>query len=132
MSEHSLWVSLRGLLPAGCHASRIESHDTASGFPDVHYTYQEVSGTLELKEGKAPFKKKGLRKDQINWMADECEAGGIVWIVAQVGKTVYVVFGTYADRFNDLDEDGLDTYCAAKWKVGAYEPGILEGILRNT
>lgn len=127
-----LWNSLRGLLPAGCHATRIEN-SIGSGFPDVHYTYLETSGTIELKSAdRLPMKKAGLRKSQMDWIREETEAGGIVWIVLQYKKSIYVVNGgLYADILNEVTEDNLPTFCAALWSVGAYEPGTLESILLN-
>jgi hypothetical protein len=126
-----LWKYLQGLLPAGCHATRIEN-GIGAGFPDVHYTYLEHSGTIELKSAdRLPMKKAGLRKSQIDWIKEEVEAGGTVWVVIQFKSTIYVVNGLYAERINDHFEDGLQDIAAAIWSVRAYEPGILDSILLN-
>lgn len=126
-----LWKSLRGLLPAGCHATRIEN-DIGAGFPDVHYTYLETSGTIELKSADhLPMGKAGLRKSQIDWINEEIEAGGLVWIIVQTKSFVYIVNGIYAPKLNDfLHLDFLEK-CTTHWLVGAYEPGTLEAILVN-
>lgn len=129
-----LWNSLRGLLPAGCHATRIENEMTGehAGFPDVHYTYLEQSGTIELKSAdRLPMKKAGLRKAQIDWINEEVAAGGLVWILVQHKKNIYVLSGLYAERINDLDSLDMRSLCSFGWSVGAYESGILESILLN-
>jgi hypothetical protein len=106
VSEKALWEWLRGVLPRG-HYSRIESPETAPGHPDVSYTVQGDSGTLELKFSKhpgamRPFKHDGLReKTQIPWITAEVAAKGCVWIVGQVGDRVYWVFGSHAKKFNN-------------------------------
>ena len=59
MNEGNTWDWLRDVaLPLG-HYSRIESPDTAPGFPDVHYEIEFHSGTFELKcnmrNARVPF-----------------------------------------------------------------------------
>lgn len=126
-----LWNSLQGWLPAGCHATRIEN-EIGSGFPDVHYTYQEQSGTIELKSAdRLPMRKAGLRKSQIDWIHDEIEAGGLVWVLVQYRKWVFVIRGLYADKINELDLIEMTKLSLAHWSVRAYEPGTLESILLN-
>jgi hypothetical protein len=96
MSETSFWVYLRGILPKDGHYSRIEA-DTAHGFPDVHYTLEGVSGTIELKSTKSPKAKypfagkNGLRITQQRWIQEEDEAGGKVLLALQCGDTVYFI-----------------------------------------
>lgn len=107
MSEGSgaLWKYVRGkLLPPGVHATRIENEGGEAGFPDVHYTYQGRTGTLELKflrKKNPPFGDDGLRVSQRIWIRDELEAGGRVWIIADLGKTIHLVNGLFYNRFND-------------------------------
>lgn len=127
-----LWQYLRGLLPAGCHATRIEN-PIGAGFPDVHYTYLEVSGTIELKSAdRLPMKKAGLRKAQIDWIKEEIEAGGLVWILVQHKKSYYVVRGLYAEVLNDWDENQIGENCFAQWLAKTYDPDMLYGVLRNS
>lgn len=112
MSEENLWDRLRGLLPRG-HYTRIESGETGPGFPDVHYQLPIGStGTIELKFAKhpraeRPFKREGLRPSQLRWIEDNLEAGGVVWIIAQVGPTVFVMPGPYFSAFNDSTKQDL-------------------------
>lgn len=116
MSEGSgaLWKYVRGkLLPPGIHVSRIEAGqgEVESGFPDVFYTYRHDNGlsrtgTIELKflrKKKLPFGEDGLRKSQKIWIRDEVEAGGRVWILAEVGKAIYLVRGRNYRTFNEWD-----------------------------
>ena len=127
-----LWNSLRGWLPAGCHATRIEN-DIGSGFPDVHYTYRETSGTIELKSAdRLPMRKAGLRKSQIDWIIEETEAGGLVWVLIEHKKMYYVLRGLYADRINDMDETEIAEKALAQWSARTYDPDILYQVLRNT
>jgi hypothetical protein len=138
VSEHALWESLRGLLPPDCHATRIES-DVSPGFPDVHYSYKEVTGTIELKKSRKspksalPFsgKGQGLRKSQIDWIGAELYSGGLVWIIAQVGRTIYVLDGQHADNFNKMTVHDLMRCSVTVWQSGAYPPGLLDKVLRN-
>ena len=103
MNESSLWEWLRDIaLPYG-HYSRIESPDTAPGFPDVHYQVGEKgTGTLELKATdralKVPFpnEEKGLHKSQLRWIRDNLKHGGIVWIIAEVPGAIYLLHGKHA------------------------------------
>jgi hypothetical protein len=114
MSEASLWNWLRkGVLPRG-HYSRIES-DASPGFPDVSYCIDGVEGTIELKEArnpkaKYPFKQGGLRPTQLRWIKDRVAAGGRVWILARIGKAVYMVRGIEASEFNGWRTGRFD-YC---------------------
>jgi hypothetical protein len=143
MSEASLWDYLRqGILPAKGHYSRIES-DTSQGFPDVHYTLNGQSGTIELKFAHHPKKEKpfsgesgvvGLRKSQLDWMEDEDEANGVIWICAQVGDRVYLISGnSYRDDFNDLTLEALERLSAHSWVRGKeYPTKILENLLSES
>lgn len=115
MSEGSgaVWRYVRGkLLPPGVHATRIEN-EIGAGFPDVHYTYRGISGTLELKflrKKNLPFGEEGLNKDQRIWIRDEVKAGGIVWLVADVNDHIFVLPGKIAFLFNELDLDAMFGY----------------------
>lgn len=127
-----LWKSLRGWFPAGCHATRIEN-GIGSGFPDVHYTYLETSGTIELKSAnRLPMRKAGLRKSQIDWIIEETEAGGLVWVLVEYKKMYYILRGLHADRINHMDETEIAEKALAQWSARAYDPDILYQVLRNT
>lgn len=129
-----LWNSLRGLLPAGCHATRIEN-GIGSGFPDVHYTYLETTGTIELKSAdRLPMKDSGLRKSQLDWIKEEVEAGGLVWILIEYKKTIYIVNGMYAELVNHKNEEDMPFISMALWTKGishSEKAAIVESILLN-
>ncbi len=125
MSEASFWTYLRKLLPREGRYTRIESHDTATGFPDVHYTLNGNSGTIELKDAKRPgakhpYKgKSGLRKSQITWMTQECDAGGRVFLALQCGDRVYLLNADlYFDELHRMTEDDIARVAAVKWRKG--------------
>lgn len=114
MNENNLWEWLRDVaLPLG-HYSRIESPDTAPGFPDVHYQVgKEGCGTLELKATDRPLQvpfpdeEKGLHRSQLKWIRDEVNAGGVIWIIAETPGVIYIVHGKDAPKFNGATHQAL-------------------------
>lgn len=114
MNESNLWDWLRDVsLPLG-HYSRIESPDTAPGFPDVHYQVgKEGCGTLELKATdralRVPFpdEEKGLHKSQLRWIKANVNAEGVVWIIAETPGIIYIVHGKDAAKFNGASHEDL-------------------------
>ena len=115
-NEAGLWEWLRDfVLPLG-HYSRIESPDTAPGFPDVDYAIPEENplledyvhtGKIELKHSRRvdvgiPFRndRDGLHKSQQIWIRDHVRANGVVWIFAEVGNEVFCIPGKHAGSFN--------------------------------
>lgn len=131
MSEASFWKYLQKLLPKEGHYSRIESHDTSDGFPDVHYTLKGVSGTIELKDAKRPGAKhpfkgeSGLRASQIRWMADEIDkAQGRVFLALQCGDRVYLLKADlYYDELHRMLEDNIARVADMHWVKGS--PDVL-------
>lgn len=114
MNESNLWTWLRDVaLPKG-HYSRIESGNTAAGFPDVYYQIKmDYTGTIELKyQGrnlKVPFtdSKKGLRSSQRRWIRNNIKYGGTVWIIAEAVPDIFVIHGSDADEFNGSTRENL-------------------------
>lgn len=114
MSEHSLWQWLRGgILPPTGHYTRIES-DSSAGFPDVHYTIDKFTGTMELKFCRKPKKEyplqgkgNGFRDSQITWIEDEFVAGGWTVLVVELANVVYFYPPTYIKYINEYDQDSL-------------------------
>lgn len=122
MSEVSLWDTLRGLLPRGQY-SRIESGDTAPGFPDVSYQLPrlkfdvDVAGTIELKDSKhrvgIPFRnaEEGIHLSQEMWIKENVENGGICWVAARFQHTLFWIPGSQADMVNgEPDLAGISTW----------------------
>ena len=108
-AEARLWQWLRERLQSG-HFTRVES-ETSPGVPDVNYCVQGSEGWIELKAAKRatgkPFKKRGLRPEQIRWIMTHLAHGGTVWIIASIGSSVYAFSGSLAHRFNDSSVEDL-------------------------
>jgi len=127
VSEASFWRYLSKLLPPDGHFTRIESHDTAAGFPDVHFTLNGNSGTIELKDAKRPGAKypfkgeSGLRRSQIVWMMEEIDtAQGRVLLALQCGDRVYLLNADlYYDKLHRMTEEDIARVAWVKWKKGA-------------
>lgn len=127
MNEASLWEWLRDIaLPLG-HYSRIESPETAPGFPDVFFCVGQSSrktagppipgkagmGTIELKATdrsmRVPFpdEEKGLHTSQLRWIKDDVAAGGVVWVIAETPGIIYIIHGKDAAKFNGASHEDL-------------------------
>lgn len=132
MSEASFWKYLQKILPKDGHYTRIESHDTASGFPDVHYTLNGTSGTIELKDAKRPGAKypfsreSGLRRSQVRWIETETEAHGNVNLALQCGDRIYVMRADlYFTTLHITTEKEIARVAQVRWskkdRPGSYE-----------
>ena len=110
MSEQHLWNRLRNNLAYRGHFTRIES-PISPGIPDVNYLFTNgAEGWIELKFKEPParkttaiFKYKGLRPEQIAEIGRRVKLNGRVWVLAGVGRTLYLVHGLHAPVFNGLD-----------------------------
>jgi hypothetical protein len=120
MKESNTWEWLRDVaLPLGQY-SRIESPDTAPGFPDIHYQIDmNACGTIELKcnrhNAKIPFPNevKGLHRSQLRWIEANVARWGTVWVIAEVRHCIYVIHGTEADRINGSTNEELAELASA-------------------
>jgi hypothetical protein len=127
MSEASFWDYLRKkVLPKEGHYSRIEA-ETAHGFPDVAYTLNGRSGTIELKDAKRfgakhPFKgESGLRRSQIMWIRDEIIAGGKVVLALQCGEKVFLLKADYYyDAFSKMTLEDVERVSVVWWGKRAF------------
>ena len=114
MSEANLWEWLRDVaLPLGQY-SRIETGDTSPGFPDVHAQVGPCGCfTIELKFAKhagarIPFTKKhGMRRSQIKWIRENLRQGGVVWIIAEVTPSIFVIGGHRVKDINGATMEEL-------------------------
>lgn len=113
MAETQLWEWLKPLCPQG-HYTRVENGEAGPGTPDVYYRLPMTSGWIELKDArhpksKIPFpnEKVGLHLSQRIWIREEVTLGGLVWIVARVGKEILWISGTYHDKFNGASIQSL-------------------------
>lgn len=91
-SEDGLWGYLRDEFlkkTKGSHYSRIESHSTSIGFPDVDYHIGDSSGYIELKHTNGEDIK--VRPSQYRWITDRRDAGAnnvfILWSWTECGIT---------------------------------------------
>lgn len=137
--ESGLWDYLRERMPAGIHYSRIESLETSPGFPDVHYTLNGISGTMELKckpkpTGSYPFKgtKDGLRTSQRIWIREELLAGGRVVLVLQAFQMIYFLPGQFHKGLDDFTIADIERAASLIWTRGGSQPiDSLSEILLN-
>lgn len=137
MSEGSgaLWNYVRGkLLPPGIHATRIES-PCSPGFPDVHYSYYGVSGTIELKylrKKKLPFGDDGLNREQRAWHREAILQGAHTLIVAEVKEEIYVMSGKWYSQFNEAQSlKHMSPLIFVKRNLEAEDLGLFALILRR-
>lgn len=103
MSESRLWLELYGGMANSWHASRVESHSTSAGIPDVDYCINGVEGHLELKYSKSN-KPPEIRNTQIKWHTKRRENGGRSYILTKMkvdGRWHYLFhFGYQASWLN--------------------------------
>ena len=132
--ETGLWDWLRGVLPIGQY-SRIESGDTAPGFPDVYaqilnpYSDDPLHYTFELKfarrpKARIPFKNldDGLHQSQRIWIRENHRNGGTNYVIAQVGTTVFIIPGEIAiNNFNGATREELTEMSEAILDTGSGE-----------
>lgn len=130
MSEASFWDYLRILLPKDIHYSRIES-DTSCGFPDVHYTLDGHSGTIELKDSKTPRAtypfsgKSGLRPSQCRWIEAELDAKGRVFLALQRNKEVYILeAGPFYEDLHLMTIRQIESESRLMWGKGLAHEGL--------
>ncbi len=90
MSERNLWLELSSRLSGQWHASRVESHATSAGIPDVDYCFLGgEEGHLELKYGKykklsSKSKMPEIRGTQVRWCNNRVRAGGTVILITKL------------------------------------------------
>ncbi len=83
--ETDLWTTLNTLMGKRWHASRVESHATSPGIPDVDYCVTKldhrmlgakgVEGHIELKHTHK-LKRPKIRNSQVRWHHKRHESGG--------------------------------------------------------
>ena len=94
MSEKALWTYINSNIGWAGHFSRVESHATSAGIPDVDYCIDRVEGHLELKysSGK-PYK---TRATQVAWFRNRTRKGGRPYILAQLDLSDVSIFSIYS------------------------------------
>ena len=93
MSEAALWKDMRRNIGHLGHFSRVESHESSAGIPDVDFCIAGVEGHVELKFGtdtKAPK----IRPTQAKWFRDRVKEEGKPWMFTLIGvkcRSVYML-----------------------------------------
>ena len=90
LRESKLWDDLRDARRGtGIHFSRVESHATSPGIPDLSFCVAGCEGFMELKSWD-PKKGFTLRRSQVAWTRARDRAGG----------RVFLLFDKQGDLFN--------------------------------
>jgi hypothetical protein len=87
-SESDLWGKIKDCIDKKCHYSRVESHATSPGIPDLSVCHDGAEGFIELKfsDGK---KVPEMRESQVRWITKRVESGGCVVILAEIVDPQY-------------------------------------------
>lgn len=127
------WVQ-RNLLPPDIQVTRIES-ECSAGFPDVHFNYYGVSGTIELKflrKKRLPFGTQGLNKYQIAWHREANEQNAHSLIIADVNDEVYVISGRWFSHFNGATNlDHMSRLIVTKGRCSDEDRQLFSNLLRK-
>lgn len=106
MSEANLWEEMKKSIGHFGHFSRIESHDTSPGFPDVNFCVLGFEGNVELKFSDDLKHMPEIRPSQIRWMNKRVKCGGNPWLLVKWGNTYMLIRGQYAKfiyKSNNID-----------------------------
>lgn len=82
MSEGKLWKEMSKNIGHLGHFSRVESHETSSGIPDVDYCINGTEGHVELKHGNNSAPR--IRGTQVRWFRHRIKAGGYPWMFTHI------------------------------------------------
>jgi hypothetical protein len=136
MSEVTLWDWLRPYCPRG-HYTRVENTEAGPGTPDVNYRINACEGWLELKDAQnptapVPFKgeRDGLHRTQRIWLREHVQFGGLVHVVARVGRIIYFIPGKYGDQFNGAPVSRLKFFSVLNLDMA--DPGYALRKLKQT
>jgi hypothetical protein len=94
--------------PSGAFIERVEN-SVGSGFPDVAGMYNGVPVMLELKTAGTPVRKTtgiNIRSaslpGEIEWHKKYREAGGLSYMLLQVGKRRFLIYSEHMHLFDNL------------------------------
>ena len=103
--ESDLWRYVRTVIkPAiGGHWSRIESHATSLGVPDVNICLDGRDVWTELKQGEDAH----IRPSQYRWIKDRLNEGAAnIWVMHhQEDMGFMLIKGRYIDQLKKYDND---------------------------
>jgi hypothetical protein len=129
MSEAQLWRYVKKNIGHLGHFSRVESHETSSGIPDVDYCIAGVEGHIELKYGKDRGPK--IRGSQVKWFRDREKRGGRPWILTELvmNKTSYYLLhrGSAIETLaRNHDHEVWFNTSVASWRQGVNWQDLIE------
>ena len=78
MSERKLWQYMDRAIGEYGHFSRVESHASSAGIPDVDFCVSGKEGHIELKYGMGKIPK--IRATQARWFRNRARAKGKPWM----------------------------------------------------
>ncbi len=91
--ERKFWEEISSAIGAMGDWDRIESHDTAPGFPDTDFTINGIDGKIELKFARGGVPE--IRDTQVRWFRRRVRAKCNCWLFAKLienGKIYYALF----------------------------------------
>ena len=113
MSESNFWQHIKDNIGDIGDWDRIESHDTAPGFPDTDFTIGGVDGKIELKFHRGNGVPE-IRDTQYRWFRRRAKKGCNCWLFAHFivhGNNYYcLIRGDRVDRLNELKT--VDSWCS--------------------
>lgn len=87
------------------HVSHVESHSTATGFPDIEFCYHGTVVNIETKHSNEKHEIK-IRPSQIRWAKQRLDAGGRVWFLARFDlKTMVAYILVHGQYAKELDKE---------------------------
>jgi hypothetical protein len=120
--ESTLWKWLSKTPYPMLHMTRVENA-IDEGTPDLEGCFDGTSFWCELKVADRPARlttpirtKSLVKQSQIDWLRDRWEAGGLAWMLVQVGTHYsarrYLLKGPHADQVQlGLTEDAMARLC---------------------
>ena len=130
MSENKFWNEMRREVGHLGHFSRVESHATSAGIPDVDFCVDGIEGHIELKYGNDK-NRPHIRLSQLKWFKNRIKAGGRPIVFAKIRLDMQVRYCFYEGTkvpqlFNaKTNEEWIDladtTYLCAHWETFLYK-----------
>jgi hypothetical protein len=129
MSENRFWNEMRNSIGHLGHFSRVESHETSAGIPDIDFCMDSIEGHIELKYGNDKNRPK-IRPTQLKWFINRKKMGGRPIVFAKIlleGQVRYCFYN--ADKITDLfnaksNQEWIDladtVYLVAHWETFMY------------
>lgn len=114
--ESNVWKNLSSTVGKRAHMTRIESHATSIGQPDVNYCMDGHEGNVELKHTDSSKKGLTLRPSQWQWFKKRVEAGGTPWVLALVDIPLQKPYYILVSGKNVIKHELVHHKSITKWK----------------